>query len=100
MVFGVSSGSLIITNSRINLTDGLSVSNGAVITNNVFVGNGYGQGIYGSGTVTLSGNKISKCNVGVNVYSGNWLISDNTISECGTGIQLNSNVASDYPKKP
>ena len=83
--------SLIITNSRINITDGLSVSNGAVITNNVFVGNGYGQGIYGSGNVTLSGNKISKCNVGVNVYSGNWVISDNTISECGTGIKLNSN---------
>ncbi len=90
--FSVSGGSPTVTNSRFNLTDGLSLyGSGAVIVNNIFVGDGSGQGIYGSGSVTLTGNQISKCSIGVNVYSGTWLISENTVSGCGTGIQLNSN---------
>jgi hypothetical protein len=90
--FSVSAGSPTVTNSRFNLSDGVSLyGNGAVISNNVFVGDGSGQGIYGSGSVTLTGNQISKCSIGVNVYSGTWLISENTITGCSTGIQLNSN---------
>jgi hypothetical protein len=88
----VNGGSPIITGSRFNITDGLSVQGNAVITNNIFVGNVYGQGIYGAGNVTISGNRFSKFSTAMQIYSGgNWLITDNTISECSTGIQFNSN---------
>ena len=85
-------GSPIITGSHFNIADGLSMQGNAVITNNVFVGNLYGQCIYGSGNVTISGNNFLKFSTAMQIYSGgNWLITDNTISECNNGIQFNSN---------
>ncbi len=91
--FWISSGSPMIANCRFTLQDGLNVISGSpTFQNNVFLGSGGGMGIYGTGNITLSGNKISRFGTGIRAYSGNWIISDNTISDCGDGIVLISNV--------
>jgi len=85
----ISGGSPIITDCNISLNGaGIDVFSGSpTLSNNVIRGNGFGNGIYGSGTVTLSGNVISHFQKAVKIYSGTYQITGNTIAQCENGIE-------------
>jgi len=85
----ISGGSPIITDCNISLNGaGIDVFSGSpTLSNNVIRGNGFGNGIYGSGTVTLSGNVISNFQKAIKIYSGTYQITGNTIAQCENGIE-------------
>ncbi len=90
----ISYGSPTIADSHFNIQDGINILySSPTFINNVIVGAGEvsGNAVFGSGNVTLIGNKISNFGSAINLYSGNWLISGNILSDCRIGIGLSGN---------
>lgn len=86
-------GSPIIINNNISLSgeDGVEVISGIpTILGNTIVGNGFGMGIYGSGSPVIVNNFISTFDVGIETHLGNFQITDNVITGCRVGILVTS----------
>lgn len=65
-----------------------SQNSASIITDNVFIGQGTGSGIYTSGAPLIMGNKISGANSGIFTFESSALVRENTVTGTNQGIVI------------